>query len=76
MAPSFARDTEANAGRVTSVSGCVVDVRFPSFLPPIHALLHTESDGELAATGQAAPAHGSSTDALIRRYRELQEERP
>jgi F-type H+/Na+-transporting ATPase subunit beta len=38
----------SNTGRVTSVRGSVVDVRFQSMLPPIHSLLHTGSDGEVA----------------------------
>lgn len=38
----------SNTGLVTSVRGSVVDVRFQSLLPPIHALLQTGSDGEVA----------------------------
>lgn len=48
MAPSSAKDTEANSGHVTSIRGSVVDVRFQSLLPPIHALLHTGRGGEVA----------------------------
>lgn len=48
MAPSSARDTEANSGHVTSIRDSVVDARFQTLLPPIHALLHTGSDGEVA----------------------------
>ncbi len=38
----------SNTGLVTSVRGSVVDIRFQSRLPPIHSLLHTGKDGEVA----------------------------
>lgn len=37
-----------NTGNIVSVRGSVVDIRFTSHLPPIHSLLHTGKDGELA----------------------------
>lgn len=47
MAPSFARDTDTIIGHVTSVRGSVVDVRFPSRLPPIHSQLLTGANGKV-----------------------------
>ena len=39
-------------------------------------VLAERTAAELADTGNAAPAHDSSTNALIQRYRQLREERP
>jgi F-type H+/Na+-transporting ATPase subunit beta len=33
-----------NSGVIVSVRGSVIDIRFPSLLPPIHSLLHTGID--------------------------------
>jgi len=38
----------ANAGFIVSVRGSVVDIRFQTVLPPIHSLLHTGKDGQVA----------------------------
>jgi len=42
-----------NTGHIVSVRGSVVDVRFPTRLPPIHALLHAGKDDEIAIEVQA-----------------------
>jgi F-type H+-transporting ATPase subunit beta len=38
----------ANTGFIVSVRGSVVDIRFQTVLPPIHSLLHTGKDGQVA----------------------------
>ncbi|MBS0476613.1 MAG: F0F1 ATP synthase subunit beta [Proteobacteria bacterium] len=45
----MARSTgSSNTGVIVSVRGSVVDIAFLSLLPPIHSLLHTGKDGEVA----------------------------
>jgi F-type H+/Na+-transporting ATPase subunit beta len=38
----------SNTGLIVSIRGSVVDIRFEARLPPIHALLHSGQDGEVA----------------------------
>lgn len=40
--------TSLNRGVIVSIRGSVVDIRFPSSLPPIHSLLHAGPDGAVA----------------------------
>ncbi|MEO5715827.1 MAG: F0F1 ATP synthase subunit beta [Luteolibacter sp.] len=45
--PGLLPAVPSNPGRVVAVRGSVVDVRFESYLPPIHSILHTGVDGSV-----------------------------
>ena len=42
--------TRSNAGRVASVRGSVVDVRFDAHLPPIYSILRAGEKNEIRST--------------------------
>jgi F-type H+-transporting ATPase subunit beta len=39
---------DSNLGKVVSVRGSVVDIRFDTYLPPIYSLLHTGNDNQIS----------------------------